>query len=397
MRLNFLSLGAGFAVVALAQLGIIASALAALWFYGVAFAPLAVTLAVCLVLVNTGFALVYRRFQSQQKSSRRLSLLAEMNVQVNREILLNEDIELIYRTILDYLFSVFDTASTGSVLILDDEGYLHFAASRGFTEAFVSNFRLRLEDSFLHQVTGGNIREARLITQQDFLHVETVFKPGKWEYQSVISAPLFVGDRLFGLLNLDSPVSGTYDAKDVEIVERFRTQIEVGLLARERYTTNIKRYQVDALTGLLTRRYFEDLLRITLERALRHTDFFVVALFDVDDLKVVNDTHGHLAGDKMLLAVADALRTSCRNSDIIGRLGGDEFIAVYHQSEMATMEKIIAGIRTKLLSKPMRVGDAEFHVSFSYGLAKFPDDGSDQDALTAAADKRLYEMKSATK
>ena len=65
-------------------------------------------------------------------------------------------------------------------------------------------------------------------------------------------------DRLFGILNLDSPVAGTYDARDVEIVERFRTQIEIGLLARERYTTNIKRYQVDPLTGLLNRKTFDE-------------------------------------------------------------------------------------------------------------------------------------------
>jgi diguanylate cyclase (GGDEF)-like protein len=317
-------------------------------------------------------------------------------VQVNREILLNEDIELIYRTILNYLFSVFDTATTGSVLILGGDGCLRFAASRGFTEAFVDKFQLRLGDSFLYQITGGEIKETRLITREDFQRVETVIKPGEWEYKSVISAPLFVGERLFGMLNLDSPVSGTYDQADVEIVERFRTQIEVGLLARERYTTNIKRYQVDALTGLLTRRYFEDLFKITLDRALRHKDSFVLALFDLDGLKTVNDTFGHLAGDQMLLSIANALRSSCRNSDIIGRLGGDEFIASYHFTELKTMEKSIANIRAKLRSKPVRFGDAEYRPSFSFGLARFPEDGTDQASLTAAADKRLYAMKTAS-
>jgi len=172
-----------------------------------------------------------------KESSRRLQLLAEMNVQVNREILLNEDIELIYRTILNYLFTVFDRATTGSVLILGDDGYLTFAASSGFTEEFVNNFHLKLEDCFLYQATGGDIRGTRLIDSEDFRRIETVFEPGEWEYSSVISAPLFVEDRLFGILNLDSPVSGTYNAQDVSIVEQFRTQIEIGLLARERYTT----------------------------------------------------------------------------------------------------------------------------------------------------------------
>jgi len=318
-------------------------------------------------------------------------------VQVNREILLNEDIELIYRTILNYLFTVFDRATTGSVLILGDDGYLTFAASSGFTEEFVNNFHLKLEDCFLYQATGGDIRGTRLIDSEDLRRIETVFEPGEWEYSSVISAPLFVEDRLFGILNLDSPVSGTYNAQDVSIVEQFRTQIEIGLLARERYTTSIRRYQVDALTGLLTRRYFEDLFKFSLDRAVRQQESFVLALFDVDGLKGINDTLGHLAGDQMLQVIANALRACCRSSDIMGRLGGDEFIACYYQSEAAVMEHPIARIRTRLRTKPTWLGDRESTLSFSYGLAAFPQDGTSQDELVAAADKRLYAMKAANK
>jgi diguanylate cyclase (GGDEF)-like protein len=397
MRLNTPSPGAGLAAIALALACVFAASLVALLFFKLNFAPLAAVIGVGLALFCAGGVLIYQRVQTLEESTRRLGLLAEMNVQVNREILLNEDIELIYRTILNYLFRVFNNATTGSVLILGDDGCLRFAASRGFTEEFVDKFQLKLEDCFLYQITDGMIKETRLITREDFQHIRTMFKPGEWEYKSVISAPLFVGDRLFGFLNLDSPVSGTYDSQDVEIVERFRTQIEVGLLARERYTANIQRYQVDSLTGLLTRRYFEDLFKLTLDRALRHQDGFVVALFDLDGLKAVNDTLGHLAGDQMLSLIANALRTSCRASDIIGRLGGDEFIASYHFAGIETIEKSIAGIRDKLRAMPVRFGDAEFYPSFSFGLARFPEDGTDQASLTAVADKRLYEMKTAIK
>jgi len=221
-----------------------------------------------------------------------------------------------------------------------------------------------------------------------------LFKPGDWEFKSIISAPLFVGNRLFGTLNLDSDRSGIFDADDVAIVERFRAQIEVCLLARERYRSNIERYHVDSLTGLFTRRYFEDLFSVSLERALRYKEDFVVALFDADGLKHANDTLGHLAGDQVLLSLASALRASCRKSDIMGRFGGDEFIALYHVSETETIEKNIATILSAIRAKPMSFSGKEFRLSFSYGLASFPTDGSDLDSLTAAADKRLYEMKS---
>jgi diguanylate cyclase (GGDEF)-like protein len=391
---GFLSSFGAFAVaIGVGQASIGIATVAALWTWGWAFLPCALAIALGLVAVNAGLVAAYRRAQAQKQSSRRLNLLAEMNVQVNREILLNGDIELIYRTILSYLFRIFDTASTGSVLILGDDGYLRFAASKGFTEEFVSSFKLKLEDCFLYQLTQGQIKNARLFIPQDFERLETVFKPEKWEYKSVISAPIFVGDRLFGLLSLDSAVAGTYDERDVEVVERFRAQIEVGLLARERYTSNIQRYQVDALTGLLTRRYFEDLFKLSLERAQRYEEPLVIAMIDVDGLKIINDTWGHLAGDQLLLTIASALKVSCRNSDIMGRLGGDEFIAAYHRGDASAIEANLREICAQLSVRPLRFEGAEYPCSFSFGMARFPQDGAGFDALVAVADKRMYAMK----
>lgn len=393
MQVRYLSFRAVKASICLAQAGVGVATAMALWQIGMSFLPFAMAVATGLLLLNLGLFAAHRRVLAMQESSRRLGLLAEMNVQVNQEILLNGDIELIYRTILNYLFRIFDSASTGSVLILGDDGYLTFAASRGFAEEFVEKFRLKLEDSFLYQVTEGHLQKARHITREDFERIETVFKPGMWEYKSVISAPIFVGDRLFGLLNLDSATSGTYDEHDVDVVERFRSQIEIGLLARERYTANIQRYQVDSLTGLLTRRYFEDLFKLSLERAQRYDEPLVVALFDVDDLKTINDTLGHLAGDQLLLSIASTLQMSCRNSDIMGRLGGDEFIAVYHRSDAAAIEANLASIRTQLGARLLQFGGVAYRRSFSFGVARFPQDGAGLDALVASADKRMYAMK----
>ena len=370
---------------AVAQAGIAVAVLILLAFVSteaVRTVTLALFVVACLLLANAGLIGLYLRFRNLRESSRRMRLLADMNVQVNREILLNENIELIYRTILDYLFSIFNTVNTGSILILGDDGYLSFAASRGFTEDYVRKFRLKLEDAFLYQETGGQITETRLITRETLARLVTMFEPGDWEYNSVISAPIFVGKRLFGILNLHSVLPGTV-----------RAQIEVCLLAREQYRSNIERYHVDSLTGLFTRRYFEDLFSVSLDRAHRYSDGFVIALFDVDRLKYVNDTFGHLAGDQMLLMIASAIRASCRKSDIIGRFGGDEFIAVYHASDKEIMDRNIAGILSALRSKPVNFGDKEHRLSFSYGLARFPDDGTDLESLTESADRQLYAMK----
>ena len=389
--------GRGLVCAAIAQAGIGAAALLCLALVGtetVRTVPTALLILACLLFANVGLIFLYLRFRSLRESSRRMQLLADMNVQVNRDILLNENIELIYRTILDYLFGIFNTVNTGSILILGNDGYLTFAASRGFTEEYVRDFRLKLEDAFLYQETKGRITETRLITSETLARLVTMFEPGDWEYNSVISAPIFVGNRLFGILNLDSDQPGTFSERDTVIVERFRAQIEVCLLAREQYRANIERYHVDSLTGLFTRRYFEDLFAVSLDRASRYNERFVVAIFDIDRLKYVNDTFGHLAGDQMLLMIASAIRASCRKSDVIGRFGGDEFIALYHGSDKETMEKNIAGILSALRAKSVNFGEKEHRLSFSYGLALFPDDGKSLEELTAVADGHLYAMKS---
>lgn len=394
MKINFLPLGTGIVMVLLAQAGLLNAALLAYSNFGVEFVRPSIQVGVSLVLLNIGVWFTYSGIRALKESSRRLSLLAEMNVQVNREIIMNEDIELIYRTILNYLFSVFKNATTGSILVLGVDRRFTFAASRGFNEEFVSQFQLKLEDCFLYQVTEGDIKETRLIQADDLQRLKTVFKPMGWKFQTVISAPIFVGDKLFGLLNLDSAESGRYDSHDVETVDRFKTQIEIILLARDRYTQSIKRYQVDALTGLLTRRYFEDLFQLCLDRAIRHKESFLIAMFDVDKLKYVNDTFGHLAGDQMLLAISNALRSACRSSDIMGRLGGDEFIACYPLAGKLVMDKTITSIRTKVRASRLKFGNVEHRPSFSYGLASYPEDGTDLDTLIALADSRLYDMKS---
>ena len=202
-----------------------------------------------------------------------------------------------------------------------------------------------------------------------------------------------MGDQMYGLLNLYATKDGVFGIEDVETVDRFKAQIEVILLARERYQESIKRYQVDALTGLYTRRYFEELFRTYLERAIRHKESFVIAMFDLDKLKYVNDTFGHLSGDQMLLTVANSLRSTSRASDMIARFGGDEFIALYPLTGKLEMDSTLARTRSKVRASRLNFGDVQHSPSFSYGLALFPDDGTDLESLIAHADSLLYEMK----
>lgn len=138
---------------------------------------------------------------------------------------------------------------------------------------------------------------------------------------------------------------------------------------------------VDPLTGLLNRRALDRDLRRELARAARYGAAVAVMVADVDGLKLVNDSEGHLAGDQHLVSLAQAFVDVLRTVDAAYRVGGDEFVVVLPDAGPDTAELVAA--RARGAGAP----------SFSWGAALYPDDGESVDAVLGVADQRLYERR----
>jgi GGDEF domain-containing protein len=139
----------------------------------------------------------------------------------------------------------------------------------------------------------------------------------------------------------------------------------------------------DPLTGLLHHRAFHELVRAEVARAQRYRARLALVVLDLDDFKLVNDTHGHAEGDRLLRAFSRALVRTARETDSVGRLGGDEFGALLLQGEPASLEAFLGR-----LSPRVPPG-----LSFSSGAAYDSDGLADSEALFALADRRLYQAK----
>ena len=152
---------------------------------------------------------------------------------------------------------------------------------------------------------------------------------------------------------------------------------------------------VDSLTSLFNRGYVDDRLAIELSRAKRHTQPLAIAMIDVDRFKLFNDTHGHAAGDFALRTIAELLRQSLRQSDTVGRYGGEEFVVIMPETDLATAEHKLDSLRQIISDTPIHLPghDREVHVAFSAGVAGFPQDGTDEAELLATADERLFQAK----
>jgi diguanylate cyclase (GGDEF)-like protein len=150
----------------------------------------------------------------------------------------------------------------------------------------------------------------------------------------------------------------------------------------------------DALTELLNHVAFIRELELEIERAKRYGSGVTLVYFDFDDFKAINDTFGHQAGDDTLRRVARLLRGELRQSDLAGRMGGDEFAALLVESDDETGESFLARLRARL-GDLAHTGELAVPVALSAGVARYPNDGADAETLFAVADGRLYEAKRA--
>jgi len=149
----------------------------------------------------------------------------------------------------------------------------------------------------------------------------------------------------------------------------------------------------DTLTGLPNRSLFGELLTQAVRQAHRYGRKLSVLYLDLDGFKPINDRLGHEAGDRLLMAIADRLRSCVRESDTVARVGGDEFIVLVPIVGNSGDVDLIANKILSAISEPFRLNAREVHVTCSVGIACFPEHGHDEETLVRNADLAMYAAK----
>ena len=149
----------------------------------------------------------------------------------------------------------------------------------------------------------------------------------------------------------------------------------------------------DGLTGLPNRELFKDRLIQAIALAERHEWNLAVMFLDLDHFKVINDTHGHAAGDAVLQAVAKRLTARCRDEDTVSRFGGDEFLFLLMQPQGRDNIETIAHSILTSVALPIDFGELHLSISPSIGISVYPDDGFSSEELIHLADKAMYRAK----
>lgn len=168
-----------------------------------------------------------------------------------------------------------------------------------------------------------------------------------------------------------------------DITERRSAEAKIAHLAR-----------YDALTGLPNRTFFHDQMELTLAKIRRSKESCAVLFIDLDQFKQINDTMGHPFGDELLCAVAERLRGIARDSDVVARFGGDEFVVLLSPIKRPEEAASLARRVVEVLSETFDIDRHQVVIGASIGIAIAPQDGIDTDLLLKNADMALYRTKS---
>ncbi|MFL5679340.1 MAG: diguanylate cyclase [Chloroflexota bacterium] len=212
--------------------------------------------------------------------------------------------------------------------------------------------------------------------------------------RAVAMVPLVAKGQSIGLVELLSTAPICLDASRLALAQTMANEAAMALENARLYEEARNVADRDMLTGFYNHRYLHERLGEEVVRAQRSRRPLGVLMLDLDDFKLVNDTFGHLFGDRVLVWTAELIRSTLRAPDIAARYGGDEFAIVLPDADPDDARRTAGRILAAFLEQPFQSAErGPVPIAVSIGVATHPVDGRTGTELIAAADRRLYEVK----
>ena len=318
-------------------------------------------------------------------------------MKVSKLFFMYKDPYHLYRSIA-YEASDLVGADKCSLMLPDSESrLLRINAIRGMDASLMDRVLVRPGEGIAGRVyeTGVPI----LIDSEERIREYAICPRPQYKTASAISLPLKIADETLGVLNLTDKHSGMpFDPGDLSALDLFAFHATLVLKLSACHANSEKMRELsitDCLTGLFNRRYFNIRIEEEYLRAKRTNNPFSVAIVDIDNFKLYNDTEGHLAGDKILKEVASILNMSIRANDILVRFGGEEFAIIMPQTAETEAFNVAERIRENIknMIRPLWKMYPGKRITVCAGIASYREGGGSIENLIGKADKALYAAK----
>ncbi|WP_193188082.1 PleD family two-component system response regulator [Nisaea sediminum] len=282
-----------------------------------------------------------------------------------------------------------DAANTRNILNRDDNR-VYVAADAAQAREIVASTDVELIVCSLNLETEDALRLVSQFRASERTRQVPVLMTGEVDQLDKLAKSLDLGANDYIMKPLDKN----------ELTARTRTQIRRRRFQdrlRDNYERSLSMALIDSLTGLYNRRYLETYLKSLMDSAVERRKPLALLVLDIDHFKAVNDTHGHLVGDHVLKAVADALTNSLRSVDMVARIGGEEFVVVMPDTSEEFAEAVAERLRKRVADTVVEIetADEPISVKISIGLTMRRDEDRTVEDMIGRADKALYGAKSA--
>lgn len=321
---------------------------------------------------------------------RDLAMLYEIGQGISQTIELQELLDRIN----DVLSKNLQVREFAILLLDEDKKYLQVKAAYGFEDqSSIRDMVCQLGEG----ISGEVARTGKMVyvndTRKDkrYLH----YHGRHLTDGSLLSFPLMYKQNVLGVVNFGRTGINSFNNNEVRVFGLVTNQIALAISNARLYCKTRELAIRDELTSLYNRRHFQSVLNIEWKRAVRFKRGLAVLMVDVDHFKSFNDKYGHLHGDYVLKRIAELLAANLREVDTVARFGGEEFIALLPDTDIAGAQNVAEKLRSIIDSERFSTAkNKETHkITISVGISVYPDDARNLEDLIDHADIALYDAK----
>lgn len=285
------------------------------------------------------------------------------------------------RAALDMLLE--HTGAAAGAILAEVEGDLKVVANQGLKDTG----HLLNSDLVRRSLRLGEPQHLKLPPEIQVEGAVTDFRP-----REVLVAPVEYNQVTFGAVVLATTHAFAVDV--IRLMNLFGQGLGLALHNSIAHDRLQRLAAIDPMTGLYNRRFGQTRLREEFTRVVRQGGDLSLLIFDIDHFKRVNDTYGHLVGDRVLVRVTEAARRVFREGDVLVRYGGEEFYAIMPGASLKDVREIAERLRHIVEDTAIKDGDQELKVTVSIGVTAYPPlQANDEEALIRRADEALYQAK----